>query len=239
MRKLVGLLVLGMMACPAWAGTIATPYVAGSHQGWNPGSDPMTETFAGSDVWQKSYAGLTPGGRYEYKVTNGTWDQNLPAPGNSWFYADGAGNITITYDGNTYADGWSPTLDRFGLSTDPGTWTAVGDWQSQVGGGNWDNANPFTSMTSLGGGIYDFIATLTPGNYNWKAVVTGTSSWDAISWDCRSVNSSNWGFTTDATNNTVRFVVDSYTGVAKTLVVPEPSALALLAFGGLALLRRR
>ena len=237
MKKLVALLVVGLMAGPALAGTIATPHVAGDFQGWDAGANPMTETGAGTDVWEVTFTGLDAGSFHEFKVTDGTWSNALPAPGNSWFYADASGEITITYDGNTYADGWSPSLDRMGLNTDPADWTAVGDWQDQVGGSNWDPSNAFTAMTPQGGGIYSLTAVLAPGDYNWKAVVTG--GWNAISWDCRSVNATNWGFSTTTEFDTVTFSVDSFTGVASVVVTPEPASLALLGLGGLALLRRR
>lgn len=220
----------------ALGGSIATPYVAGSMDGWGgPNSYPMTETSAGSDIWMTTISGLTPNSRHEWKVTDGTWDASVPGA-NSWLFADGNGDITISYDGNTYSDGWSADVDRLGLSTDPGVWTAVGDWQSQVAGGDWDNANPGTAMVSLGGGIYEFSTTLSPGSYLWKAVVSG--SWDSISWDSRSVGTADWAFTTDAVNDTVIFRVDSLTGVAQT-VVPEPTTFALAGLGLAALLTAR
>ena len=117
------------LATPAFGGQIATPYVAGSHQGWDENANPMTETFAGSDIWTATFSGLGANARHEFKITDGTWANNLPGP-NSWFYADGLGNITITYDGNTYADGWSPSVDRLGLSTTGGSWNAVGNCPS-------------------------------------------------------------------------------------------------------------
>jgi len=238
MKKFVGMLVIAMMAMPAMAGTITTPHAAGDFNGWSASADPMTETFVGSDIWTRSITGLTPGARYEYKIADLNWSPNsIPLPGNSWLFADGAGNIDLTYDGNTYADTWSPTFDRFGQSTDGGAWTAVGSFQSQIGGGDWDNANVNTAMAPQGGGIYALTAVLTPGTYDWKAVVTG--SWDAISWDCRSVNSANWSFTTDAVLDTVTFEVNGLDGTARVTVTPEPSTLALLGLGGLALLRRR
>ena len=236
----IGTVAFTLSVLPMLGGTIATPHVAGDFQGWNPGSNPMTETFLGSDIWTSTFTGLTPGSRHEWKVTDGTFGSTVPGP-NSWFFADAAGNITMTYDGNTYGDGWSSTTDRLGLSTAPASWTAVGDWQSQVGGGNWDNGNASTLMTSLGGGIFQFTATLTPGSYSGKTVVSG--SWDSISVDSRSVNTANWNFVTDAVNNTVTFRVDGFKGVSQVLVtpVPEPSILALGSVGlvGLLVARRR
>ena len=223
-------------AIPTLGGTISTPFVAGSMDGWaGPNSYQMTETAPGSDIWTTTIGGLSPNGRYEWKVTDGTWDVSIPGP-NSWLFADGAGDITITYDGNSYSDGWSTSVDRLGLSTDPGTWTAVGNWQNQIGGGDWDNANPNTAMNSLGGGIYEFSATLAPGDYLWKAVVSG--SWDSISWDQRSVGTADWAFSIDAINSTATFRVDSLNGVAQILV-PEPAAISLAGLGLMALLARR
>ncbi len=222
------------------AGTITTPYVAGSMDGWaGPNSYTMTETSLGSDIWEATVSGLVANSRHEFKVTDGTWGTTYPGA-NSWLIADGAGDITITYDGNLYADGWSSTTDRIGLSYDPGTWTAVGSFQSQVGGADWDNANPATAMTDQGGGIYSLTITdLAEGDYDWKAVMSGT--WDAISWDSRNVNAANWAFSTTATQNDVTFSVDAINGITKLEVIPEPATLGLIGlFGaGLLLVRRK
>ncbi len=239
MKKLVAVMAVVLVASPAMAGTILTPHVAGSLQGWQAGTNPMVETAAGSDIWTATFTGLVPGGREEFKITDGTWTNTYPSA-NSWLYADGAGNVTITYDGNTYADGWSTTMDRLILDTDsPTGWTATGSFQSQIGGADWDNGNPATAMAAMGGGIYSLTAVLAPGTYDWKAVVAGSPTWDAISWDNRSVNASNWSFTTDAVNDTVTFQVDAFTGVAQVNVTPEPTTIALLGLGALALIRRR
>lgn len=236
MKKFVAMLAVGLLAAPAMA-AISSPHVAGSFQGWDAGSNPMTETAPGSGVWTATFTGLGANERHEFKITDGTWDNSFPGP-NSWLYSDAAGDVTITYNTNNIADGWSPTEERLGLSTDsPSGWTAVGDWQSQVGGGDWDNANPATAMAPQGGGIYMLEAVLAPGNYEWKAVTTG--AWDSISWDNRSTNTANWGFSTDLINDTVRFWVNGPEGIAKIEVIPEPATLGLFLLGTLAMLRRR
>jgi len=207
---------------PCAAPTIETPYVAGDFQGWNPSSDPMTETAPGSHIWQRTYTGLTPYSRHEFKITDGTWSNTIPPGPNSWFYADASGSITITYDANYYADGWSPNRDRLGLSYDKGTWTAVGDFLSELGGSDWNNADPFGTMTSQGGGIYKLeFSGIPAGTYNWKGVITGT--WDSISWNERSVNTANWQFAVSAPADTVKMWVDGLTGVAKLEVISAPA----------------
>jgi hypothetical protein len=207
-------------ADPCSLPTIMTPYAAGSMQTpvWQPALNPMTETAPGSHIWTITFTGLTPNGRYEWKVTDGTWTNTLPSA-NSWLYADGSGNITLTYDGNFYADGWSPNRDRLGVSFDPGTWTAVGDFLSELGGTDWNNADPAGAMAGQGGGIYKREFTgIPPAAYNWKAVKTGT--WDSISWDARSVNTANMQFTTAASADTVKLWVNVLVGDVKVDIVP-------------------
>ena len=89
------------------AQTIWTPYVAGDMNGWEAGTLPMTEV--GEGVYELQLFGLEPYGRYEFKITDGTWDNALPDE-NSWCYADEFGEVVITYDANTYDDGWAPRL---------------------------------------------------------------------------------------------------------------------------------
>jgi hypothetical protein len=227
MKKLfIALFTAGALALPALAA--APYYIAGDFNGWNAAGNLMAETSSGSGIWQVSLNSIGAG-RHEFKVTDGTWNWNYPGP-NSWLYADSLGNISITFDVNTYADGWSPTSQRIGLSLDPGSWTAAGDFQG------WNNAAG--NMTSLGGGIYEYTLT-TPGTWNWKAVVTGT--WDSISWDNRSVGTANWQFTV-GDGEKANLFVNAFAGTAKVEIVPEPSTLALLGCGlagGCCWLRRR
>ena len=198
--------------------TITTPHVAGSMQGWDPGSHPMTDL--GGNIWELTFNGLTPGGLELFKITDGTWDNSLPGD-NSWLYADPNGDITITYDGNLYSDGWAPDRDRLGLDSDPGTWNAAGDFMDGIPGEivppDWQNNDPNFVMVSQGNGVYMYEGTgIQPGTYYWKAVISGT--WDSISWDERSIDTANMQFDIASTSDIYRFYVDDLTGVVKVEV---------------------
>jgi hypothetical protein len=220
MKKLLIFTAALAVSLPVFA-QLTPYYIAGDFNGWNAAGNVMTQISPG--IWQATLNMST--GRHEFKVTEGDWSWNYPGP-NSWLYTDANGNITITYDVNTYADGWSSISQRIGESVDPGSWTAAGDFEG------WNNAAG--NMTSLGGGIYEYTLT-TPGSWNWKPVVTGT--WDSISLDNRSVGTANWGFTINA-GEEANLYVDALNGVAKVdiVAVPEPSTLAICGLSGLAAL---
>jgi hypothetical protein len=230
MKKLLTITAVLAASLPLFAQTLPL-YVTGDFNGWNAAGNVMTETSLGSGIWQVTLN--MSAGRHEFKVTEGDWSWNVPGA-NSWLYTDGSGNVTVTYDSNTYADGWSSASGRIGVSVDPGTWTAVGDWQG------WNNADLATVMTGLGGGIYELQYTIgLAGTYQYKAVDTG--SWDAIGSDARSINAGNLGFTTTSANQLVDFYVNALNGTIKVDVVPEPSTVAMSLSGLAALLvfRRR
>jgi hypothetical protein len=227
MKRLLTTVAAAMLAMSALAA--APYYIAGDFNGWSANGNLMSETSPGSGIWQASLN--LAAGRHEFKVTGGTWDWNYPGA-NSWLYAPASGNITVTFNTNTNGDGWSSASNRIGLDADPGAWTAAGDFQG------WNNAG--NSMTPLGGGIYEYIVN-TPGTWHWKAVVTGT--WDSISWDNRSVGTSDWAFTVNSGEEAQLFVnALAGTGRINIVAVPEPSVLALLGCGlaaGLCWFRRK
>lgn len=211
MRSVLGILAFAaLLAAPALA--IDTPHVAGDMNGWDAGANPMTETSPGSGIWECTFTTLDPLTRYEFKITDGTWDNLLPSS-NSWLFTDAAGAITITYDANWYDDGWAPAVDRLGLNVPPPPgWTAVGSWQG------WDPNNPATKMppkTHPNGGVYEATG-LDPNTYYWKAAVTG--SWDAISWDERSINPADMEFIVNDATDVVSMWVDNGVGVVQVQV---------------------
>ena len=233
-KLLISLAAAGALALPALAQISPTGnyYLAGDWQGWNAGANQMASL--GGNLWQETVTGLTAGSRHEFEITEGDWNWKYPGSGNGWFIADAGGNMTLTLDLNTYSDGYAPNPGRINATTDPGTWTAVGDWQG------WNNANAATLMTAQGGGIYELSYVISAaGNYQYKAVDTGT--WDAIGTDSRGVNANTWGFTTTAANQTVDFYVDALNGAIKVdvVAVPEPSSLALVGCGLVSLLALR
>src|SRR5512137_535670 len=119
MKKIVLAIVASMaLAVPAQAAVPvpgSTLYIAGDFNGWNAAVHLMTETSPG--IWQVNLS-LNPG-RHEFKVVDTTlFNPNwMPDGGNSWLYTDGSGHITISYDANTYSDGWRGDGGRLGLST--------------------------------------------------------------------------------------------------------------------------
>ncbi len=225
MRKALFVVAILLMAAPA----MADYYVAGDFNGWDAAGNVMTDL--GGGIWQVNLANV--GGRHEFKVTLGDWSNNWPGSGNSWFIGDGAGNVTITLNANDVQDGWRGNWGRIGTSTDPGTWTAVGDFNG------WNNSG--NTMVAQGGGIYTYQQTLAPGWYQWKAVTTGT--WDAIGDDFRGVNANTTWFEVTAANPIAVFEVNALAGIERvyTTAVPEPSSLLALLAGApaLAIFRKR
>lgn len=181
-------------------------YLAGVFNGWTSDGTLMIEISPG--IWSATISGFAPGSRSEFKVTDGTWDWSYPGQ-NSWFYADASGVVTVTFNTNTVSDGWLPAQNRLTLSADPGNWTVAGGFQG------WDNANPATTMTSLGRGVHMYMlsASLTPGFYEFKPVLTGT--WDSLTVVERSVGTPNMSVTLTEGFDVVNLYVDALKGAVR------------------------
>jgi hypothetical protein len=202
-----------LFPAPAW-------YVRGEFNGWGT-SDPMFDDgthgdgSAGDGIYTAQVT-IATAERYEFKVTSEDWSVSYPGSGNSWLETATADEaVTITFDTNVHDDGWEPTTNIIGVSTEPGAWTAAGDWQG------WDNGNPATAMMSQGGGVYEFTTAIgSLGSYQYKAVKTGT--WDAIGTDGRSINAGTASFETTVTDQNVTFKVDALAGRVNVEVEPGP-----------------
>jgi glycosidase len=200
-------------------------YVRGEFNSWGT-SDPMYDDgthgdpTAGDGIFTVEVT-IETAGRYEFKIASENWSSFYPGSGNSWLDTTTANEVvTITLDTNTHSDGWFPDSNRIGVSVEPATWTAVGDWQS------WNNADPATTMTSLGGGLYQLLIPIaSPGSYQFKTTKTG--SWDAIGSDSRSVNAANAAFETIVEDQNVIFTVDALAGRVKVEVEEVPPTPAL------------
>jgi len=197
-----------------------TWYVRGAMNGWGL-TDPMYDdgthgdAVPGDGVFTAQVT-AGPAGRYEFKVANDDWSIGYPFSGNSWLDAASDGQVvTVTFDTGTRADGWLPETEIIGVDTEPGTWTAVGDWQG------WNNADPATAMAGTGGSIYELVTTIgAPGTYQYKAVKTGT--WDAIGADGRSTNANTASFTTTSAGQQVSLRVDPTAGRVQVEVATTP-----------------
>ena len=229
--------VLGIFCCTISArGDFFSP---GVPNGWDP-TTPMTETAPGSGIWEYAWTG-TPDDPTLFDIlsVSGDWNSKVHPSGNQWVTPDGSGGNTLILDTNSAGDGWFPDVNRVQVASESvTTWTAVGDWQDENGGsGDWNNADPLTSMTDMGGGIYSFMSTLPAGTYQYKAVKTG--SWDAIGANSRNVNADNLEFTTTAGQNMAEMLVNIFDGSVRVNVIPEPAALGLMSAGAALLVLRR
>ncbi len=211
---------------------------------WNPSSNPMTNM--GGGIYEIAISGQNPNARYEFKVLGeaGNWGSSATNPdgSNSWGWTDATGTITIRLDENSLGNGYLADTNRITVANDRTSWNVVGDFMVQAGGGsNWENGNSLFTMTSLGGGAYEYMATIsTAGSYEGKFVNSG--SWDGIGREGRTVNATNFLFTTTTANEIVKFSLNTNWGAGNISSVPEPSglfALSTIALAGLGFRKRR
>jgi glycosidase len=196
-------------------------FVRGDFNGWGT-EDPMVDDGSGGDAAPNdgiftANVSIASVDRYEFKIAAEDWSTSYPGSGNSWLETSTDGQtLTVTFDTNSYSDGWLPETNVIGVSTEPGAWTAVGDWQG------WDNASSSTAMAPLGDGAYQLTTSIpAPGAYQYKAVKTG--SWDAIGSDGRSVNAATASFETTTAGQNVTFRVDAYAGRVSVEVEQGPA----------------
>lgn len=193
---------------------------AGDFNGWSMSplyDDGTNGDIVGGDGVFTTDAAIAAAGRYEWKVTNCTWDVTYPSA-NSWLLTTAADQtVKLCFDTNDHsADvGWDlvPAVNIVHAWDSSSNFTAVGDWQG------WNNANPATALAAIGRGFYRLDAPVaSSGAHEYKIAVTG--SWDAIGNDNRSINAGNIPFTTSTAGDVVPFLLDYRTG--RTGVFPPP-----------------
>ncbi len=196
----------------------ATPpyYAKGDFNTWGT-DDPLYDDGTHGDVTPADgiYTTVvtpTTAGRYEWKAADAAWTESWPSS-NAWLVTSAANQpVLVTLDTNLHSDGWTPSQYIVNANDGVTTWTAVGDWQL------WNNADPTTAMTPVGGGLYRFATVIqTAGVHQYKLVKSG--SWDAVGQDGpgggRSINSGNLDFTTSVNNELVVFWFNPATGRIK------------------------
>lgn len=215
-------------------------YITGDALGWDAGAAPlMTDNSDGT--WSYTHSG-TAGDRNEWQFldTQGDWGSQAYGS-NAWSYVGGGGDVTITIDTNTYADGWEPTTNRVFSDNVPTAWNVTGDWVDDATAGNdWDLGTA-PAMSSIGGGQFEYTiapGALPAGTWNWKPVLAN-GSWDATTADSSTtVGGGNVQFTLLAGEG-VTIRVDGSNGTVQQVVFPTPGAMALFGIGGIAATRRR
>jgi hypothetical protein len=226
------------MFCAAATATAAF-VVPGSYTTpmWDPPTAPtMLETSAGSGIFNHYVTGLNNGVIEEFKIledtdNNPVWGDAEITPDNVRLYGDADGDATITY-----VPGSGVWVDSDGIPLQ-----VVGNFMVAAGGvGDWNPTDPAFAMTSQGGGLYTFEATIaTPSTYEFKA--TDGSGWDhQVGTDGFRRNASTFFFSTTQINENVRFFVDIAGREIGVVSIPEPCAISLLGFviPGLAATRR-
>lgn len=212
----------------------------GNPSDWSPETSTLVMNNVGG-VHSYSVSNLANGTSYEFKILDdgGTppaaWTDTEVTFNNIKLFGDADGTATITANANVLNNQSKPTV---WVNYDGGPLQVVGDFMNEAGGaGDWNPSNPAFAMTSQGNGYYVFNAVIsTPGSYQFK--ITDGTGWNfQIGTDGFTNNSNTFAFSTTAPNETVTLFADLAGGSIG--VVPEPASAALLALGGLAMLKRR
>lgn len=191
--------------------------LAGSFQGWNNSSHPLNDAgtggdlFAGDGVFSLDYTISTAGDSHEFKIVEcGNWANAFP-PNNAWVNTAVDNQVVkFTFDTNDHSsDAGAIGLPAVNIihawDSLPASFTAVGDFQA------WNNADPAARLTDVGGGYFR-LAYNVPVAGSYVGKVTETGSWDdQYGSTGRSIDSGTIPFTTTADNQTVIFLLDTWT----------------------------
>ncbi len=199
-RNLETLAVAGLVAAAASVAQAQSYTVAGTFNGWNTTSDPMTGGPVTYSYVITNGTG-TAGTYHEFKVTDGTWTYSWPGNNVKTKYDTNGGN-TIYFTPGTIIDGWNPVANRVGYA-DPGnlTFEIVGDFNG------W-NSDPGYQLNPIGSGVYSNSCVITnAGTHAFKFRTPG--SWTDIFFGADFGNGGSDGaFSTTNSPQTVPVVLD-------------------------------
>lgn len=106
-------------------------YIRGGFSGWD-ASVEMTETSAGSGIYEGAVTGQVPGSDFEFKCATADWSIEAPVSGgNLRARVNQAGKLEVRfYTQDVWEDGWLPNTRRAGilnaqLEKAPGVWVAA------------------------------------------------------------------------------------------------------------------
>lgn len=202
------LCVVGQWQNPQWDNVADPLYDDGTH-----GDLIAGDGLYSLDVTISNLSGNGAGDDfYEWKVvTCGDWSTTYPPGNNSFFWANLGDTVKFTHDTNSYGDGAYPAQNIHNITGDivpAAGFTAVGDWQG------WNNSDPATALTDMGGGIWEYTATIAvPAGYIGKVSITGHPSWHGFDANGRHLGTpDNISFTTTTPNEDVLFHLNLNTG---------------------------
>ncbi len=222
MKKIIGLAVVMAMVFAMLPFTVFaadTYYVAGESalcgSNWNE-KDAKNIMTADGDVYKKVYTNV-PAGKYQFKVTDGTWTNSWGNNGANYsFTLDKKCDVTITFDPTTK----NITVDASGMGEDKfvaDSITAVGagangflnnaSWDPAAVANHMTNNNGVWSITypSVGAATYEFKFA---ANNSWSDNWGTSSAVTAGEWTDIYYNANNCSVTVDVDGSSVELILD-------------------------------
>jgi hypothetical protein len=217
-------LVLTLAAVAGAAVAMSQPfYVRGEFNGWDTS---LEMSLVSGDHYTGTVTGLNPGQGYKFKAANADWSIEAPAFTDVKSVANGSGEIVVHfYSDASHLDGWSPNGRRIGYSDSGHGWEFIGSFDGWSG-----------EAMSLSGGVYNYLAVLPAGNYEFKFRKAG--DWGVNIGQGFAQDGANDSFVSDGVNATWARL-DLENGRYLVSAVPEPASMLALAGGAALLLRRR
>jgi hypothetical protein len=172
MKYTVAALMVALLLVPAAA--LALPSIAGNFQGWDP-ADPTHElTLNGNGVYELTIA--AGGSLHIYKAIDGdTWNEAFP--GNDQTFTPSSPQNVTFYCNLGATPGVKENDEYVFHSLNPPI--VCGDFQSELGGSDWDQTDTVNTVMSDGDGddVWEFSTSAIPaGTYNFKIVLN--NNWD-------------------------------------------------------------